>query len=312
MDFQHTGKGSSSQTGTVRHLAWTCAALLLGLGHTPDAHAHGELLIRIAEVSAKIANATNETRLYLERAELYRQDCNWPAATADLDRSAEIDPQLTVVDLHRGRLLADEGKLSAARAALDRYIQHAPTDGNGYIERARVLVRSGQRREAVADFTRGLNQLTQPQPEYFMERAFALLAEDQAEAAVQGLDEAIRRLGPLVSLQALALDVEVRQKKFDAALARLETIIPQVPRPENWLTRRGEIQLAVGRPKAAVDDFNAASSAIEKLPPRLQQLPPLLALKARIKSGLEKATATGSAPGTTPTSDAGKPHHRDR
>ena len=43
------------------------------------------------------------------------------------------------------------------------------------------------------------------------------------DAVVRGLDEGIKKLGPLVTLELCALDIEVKEKQYDDALKRLDT-----------------------------------------------------------------------------------------
>lgn len=262
---------------------WQVALLVVAFGFSPtSAPAHGELDIRIAAATAEIAKVTNNPALYLARGEMYREHKDWPAAAADYDTAARLDPSLPHVDFLRARMLADAGQLEAARALFDSHIARQPGDSLAYIERARTLVRLGLRTNAVADFSRGLQLQKEPQPEFFIERAQALLADQHDDDALRGLDEGMKRLGPIITLQALALDVELKHKRYEAALVRLETIITQAARQERWLTQRGEIQLLANRPEDARRSFEAALAAIAKLPMRLQTLPPMMTLTARI------------------------------
>lgn len=250
--------------------------------------AHGELDIRLAAASRAIAAESNNAALYLARGELHREHRDWPAALADYATAERLDSTLPHLDFLRGRMFADADQLSEAREKLDLHLARRPEDGLAFIERARVLVRQDLRTNAVADFTRGIQLLREPQPEHYIERAQALLADGHVEAALAGLDEGVKKLGPLVTLQTLALDVELKRKHYDAALARLESIITQSARPERWLTQRGEIEIQAGRPEAARRSLTAALAAIARLPLRLQTLPPMVNLKAHIHSLQEK------------------------
>ena len=285
----HTLNIESKPIGNLRcqrvapaRLRWLLFAAL-GLAR-PIAHAHGDLDIRIAAATAEIVKATNNAALYLARGELHREHKDWLAATADYETATRLDPKLTQIDFLRGRMLADAGQLDQARETFGRHLARHPEDGFAYIERARVLVRLNLRTNAVADFTRGLELVREPQPEFFIERTQALLADQHDDDALRGLDEGVEKLGPVVTLQTFGLELELKQKKFDAALVRLETIIAQAARQERWLTQRGEIQLQANWPADARCSFEAALAAIAKLPMRLQTLPPMMNLTARIKT----------------------------
>jgi tetratricopeptide (TPR) repeat protein len=256
--------------------------------------AHGELDIRLAAATRAIAAETNNAALYVARGELHREHKDWSAALADYATAERLDPALPQLDFLRGRMFADADQLDEARARLDLHLARQPEDGLAYIERARVWARQNQHTNAVADFTRGLQRLREPQPEHFIERAQALLADDQVEAALAGVDEGVKKLGPLVTFQAFALEVELKRKNFDGALTRLESIIAQSARPERWLAQRGEIELQAGRPEAARRSFTEALAAIARLPVRLQTLPPMMNLKAHIQALQDKAAVAPS------------------
>jgi len=103
---------------------------------------------------------------------------------------------------------------------------------------------------------------------------------------VVGLDEGIQKLGPLVTLQLTAIDLELRRRNYDAALARLDGITSQSERKETWLVRRGEILKLAGRQEEARAAFNAALVAIESLPPARRQSRTVTTLELRARSAL--------------------------
>ncbi|MSU59175.1 MAG: hypothetical protein EXS35_13580 [Pedosphaera sp.] len=269
-----------------------CLCVGTGLLAPRSTHAHGELDLRIAAATAEISKNTNSTLLYLARGELHREHRDWPASTADYDRAAQLDPELATVDFCRARALADAAQLTEAGKMFDRYLARRPTDGNAFLERARLKVRTGENRAAVADFTRGLELVREPQPEFYLERAQILVALGETNTALPGLDEGIKKLGPSVTLQVFAIELELTGKKFDSVIARLNTIIAQAARKETWLARRGEIEVLAGRRDDARKSFEAALVAVAQLPMRLQQNPPMLNLKARINAALGSLTNT--------------------
>jgi tetratricopeptide (TPR) repeat protein len=133
--------------------------------------------------------------------------------------------------------------------------------------------------------------LPEPEPELFLERAQLLVAEGRWIQALRGLDEGVRRLGPLVTLQTSALDIELSRTNYDGALSRVQTIIDAMPRTEGWLVRRGEIEMQAGRTSAAQKSFNAALAAIDALPPRLRAGQAMVELCARVESLVKQTNA---------------------
>ena len=250
--------------------------------------AHEGLHEQIVAITAKIRLDPKNASLYLKRGELHRLHRDWRRAAADYNRAARLEPQLHVVDLARGKMLFESGRPMRAKFVLDRFLSQQPNHFDGLLTRARVLARLGARAEAAEEFTHVLGLATTPEPELYLERAQVLAGDDrQLEEALRGLDEGIKRLGPLVTLEVAAIDLELRRKNYDAALARLDLIAAQSARKEMWLVRRGEILKAAGRVVEARAAFDAALAAIESLSQERRQNRVVTALELRARSGLK-------------------------
>src|SRR5881396_2967287 len=217
--------------------AWLFVLLAAG-GPTP-AGAHPDLIIQIEEVTKQIEQEPNNPELYLKRGELRRAHIEWDAAYADYERAFALAPDMAAIDLARGRLFLDSGWPLSARAALDRFLSRQPNGVEGLILRARALTRLNLRLAAAQDYSRAIGLSPEPGPELYIERAQVLAAEgsEYLPSALEGLDEGIRKLGPLVTLQLFAIDAELKQKNIDGALARLDQVAQKSPRKETWLAR---------------------------------------------------------------------------
>ena len=53
------------------------------------------------------------------------------------------------------------------------------------------------------------------------DRALAAESGDHLDEALRGLDEGIKRLGPIVTLELYAIDLELAHKRYDSALESL-------------------------------------------------------------------------------------------
>ena len=254
-----------------------CVALLPSF-----AHAHEGLHEQIAAITAKIKRDPKNASLYLQRGELHRLHRDWARAAADYDRAERLRPDLKIVDLARGKMFFESGNLQRAKLKLDHFLALQPAHYEGLITRGRVLAKLGARIDAAKDFTQALSLSSAPEPELYLERANV----QQIDEALRGLDEGINKLGPLVTLQVAAIDLELRRKNYDGALARLEQITAQSPRKESWLIRRGEILKLAGRDEEARTAFNAALTAIESLPPAHRQSRSVSALELRARAAL--------------------------
>ena len=270
-------------------LVWLLVVLGFLLTLPRNARGHGEVHIRINALTRQIE--TNQTpQLYLDRGDLHRQDQNWAAAEADYATASELDPGLIGVTFCRARLLADSGRLEEARRLFGQALEQTPANGEPLIGRARVQVRLHQPQAAIADYQRGLELLSQPAPEYFVELAQTLAAEGQAKQALRALDRGIEKLGPVLTLQIPAFDLEFAGKNYGAALVRLESILERAHRKENWLARRGDVLLAAGRRAEARKSYEETLLVIKTLPRLVQQGPAMVTLQNRVTAALTQIT----------------------
>ena len=274
-----------------------CTVTLAALA--AQAAAHGDLHEQIAAVTARIEALPASAPLYLKRAELHRAHREREMALADYARAAALDPYLAAVDLGRGLLFLEMGTPRSAREALDRFIARHPAHAEALAARARALVRLGELRVAAADYTAAIAAAPHPKPDYFIERAWAVAADGDSHiaAALRGLDEGIARLGPLVTLQLPAIELELRRHASDAALARVDSLAAALPRKETWLMRRGEILEQAGRLREAFVAYEAALAAVNTLPASRRETRAAQDLAGRAQAGIERvASATGAKP----------------
>jgi predicted Zn-dependent protease len=272
----------------MKTIHWILLSIITAALLPARVSAHGDLHEQIAAVTQRIEKDPTNAAFYLKRGQLHRMHRDWDAAMADLDRAAMLDPDLSVVDLARGRTLLEANWPIFAKLTLDRFLAKQPTHADGLVTRARVLIKLNQPVAAAADFTRAIANRFEPEPYLFVERAQALASagDDRIDEALRGLEEGVKQLGPLVTLQLSAIELELKRKRYDSALARLETITAQSPRKETWLTRRAEILAQAGRITEAREAQKAALAAIESLPPSRRQDQTTLELEARLRTEL--------------------------
>jgi len=252
--------------------------------------AHGDMHAQIVEVTKQIEKDPKNVDLYIKRGELSRYHQDWDSAQADYDRALSLNPRLEIVDFVRGRMYLEANWLLSAKVALDRFLTKQPTHVDALITRARTLTKLERRLEGAKDYTLAINLLTESRPELYYERAQALAGEGapHVKEAIQGLDEGIKKLGPLVTLQLCAIDIEVQHKLYDAAVGRIDQVIAKAPRKETWLARKGEILAMAGKKEEARAAFKGALQAMETLPPGRRNVPAMLDLQKHLEGELQK------------------------
>lgn len=260
---------------------------LLGVAFLPfPAFGQADEREEIVTLTEKIRKDPQNAALYRRRGEMHRTVQNWDAAQSDYDQARHLDPKaMDDVDFLKGRVYLEANWPTSAKVALDRFLLRHKDHIEALIARARAHSKLGQRKASSDDYARALQLAPQPQPEFYLERAQTVAAggDDHLADAVNGLDEGIKKLGPLPTLLLAAIDLEVQQKKFDAALARVDSAAAATPRKETWLARKGDILRQAGRTSEAREAYRAALKALETFPPARRNVPATAALEKRLR-----------------------------
>jgi tetratricopeptide (TPR) repeat protein len=270
------------------------AAVVFALVAAPSSvRAHGDLHDQIASLSEQMKTVPQGSVklavLYLHRGELYRLHGELAAAESDFDFVAQFDPErreekLRDLDLARGRLYLDWGKPTEAKQALDLYVSRHGDDPEGLIALAQTLVKLGWGIEAVAHLDRAIAKHPQPEPDHFLGRAEILekLGKRHLARAVRGLDEGIRRIGPVVTLETKAIDLELRLSRWRSALGRVDRMLASQQRKDLWLARKAEILELAGQPRKAAAARAQALAAHDRLPPTVREQAMSVDLRKRL------------------------------
>ena len=278
------------QATIVRAGAVSLGLLALGWACPFPSAAHGGFHEQLERANHAVAADPSAPERYLARAELYRHHGDHSDALADLDRAAALDPSRHEVDYFRGRVHLDSGRAQAAEAALRRYLEREPGSAAARAARAQALVLLGRSLEAAREYTRAITVQPVPIPAYYLKRASALAAAggEHLPEAIRGLDEGLAALGPAVTLQRAAIELEIRRENYDQALARLDRAAAGSPRQETWLARRGEILERAGHVVEARDSFELALGEIERLPPHRRRTDAMVRLEARLRGAIRR------------------------
>jgi tetratricopeptide (TPR) repeat protein len=209
--------------------------------------AHDGLHEQILAVTEQIKKEPRNARLYLKRAGLYRLHAEWKQSEKDFNAAEKLDAKLAVVNLGRGKLWLDAGQFSKAKRALEKFLVIEPRSFEGVVTLARVYAKLRQTDAAVRYFTESITLAPADSAELYLERAATLAAANRLTEALRGLDAGLEKFVNLVTLQTAAIDLEVRRRNYDAALARLDKLTASMERKESFLLRRGEILFSAKR-----------------------------------------------------------------
>lgn len=245
--------------------------------------------MQIVEVSSQIEKQPRNAELYMRRAELHRAHYDWDLAQADFDYAYALDPKIPAIDLARARMFLEANWPLSCKTAVERFLAKDPSNWEGRMIRARALAKLNRGLEAAEDYTKAIAKAPDGRPELFLERAQALASagKEHVDEAIKGLDEGMQSMGPLVTLQLYAMDLETENARYDAALKRIDSVMAKAPRKETWLERRGNILRQAGRPEEAKKAYQAALDAMKTLPPGRRNVPAMVELEKRLRTNIE-------------------------
>ncbi len=259
---------------------------------------HGDRSEHLAHLDAEVEANPDSLGILLERAEALRRLGHYDESLADLDRVLVLAPAHHLVHYLRGLTHLRRGELVDAEASLRRYIDSGPESPSAHVALAETLTQRGRHREAGDEYTLAIAAHPTPAPDLYLARARAYQAagEEFLDLAIRGLDDAMAWLGPLVTLQRLAIEIELDRGNHARALGRIDSVLADAPRKERWLAYKGRILASTGQDQDAVVAFRQAQAALESLPARVRSTPAMVSLSESITVHLGSDLNGSAAP----------------
>lgn len=227
-------------------LSVLCGALCVALQAVFCTHslAHAGHDVQLQRLDKSIAVKPASQRLHIERAALYTQAHRFADAEADFKRSDALGPAVAA-DYHRALFYEARSQFDDARRSLNRYLGSRPSATYAYEARARIAQALGEDSAAVADLRRYLALSKQPNPGNYIATANLLSKQGDYAAALNLLDEGLKRLGIIPSLQHEAIAIEKRYQNLPAAIARLETLREPLRANAQWKLQMATLLLQI-------------------------------------------------------------------
>lgn len=223
----------------------------------------------IDALTVRIEAEPGNAELYWLRGDVNRIYAHWDRALSDFESAQRLDVDLYKADLGIGRTYYDQGRYRKAITHLNRFLTREPGNIRGLQTRARARTQLGQYSQAATDYTLAIEQFQPPKkptPVFYLERARAQAAVGSLDDAVEGLDAGLQVLGPIITLELYAVELQTESGYYDAALPRLDRIIKRSARKDAYLVKRSEILMQAGRSAEARQDLRSALAALDGLP----------------------------------------------
>ena len=261
----------------------------------PSAVAEDDIIEAMEAINRQLAAAPKDPSLLVRRSQLYTLKGEYDLAVADLNQAGQIGGVPTI-DHEKAKLFLTAGFNETGLEYANRYVAANPNDYQGYLVRARLLTKLNRLSEAATEYFQVIEKNRDTPLDIFIEGAKAVSTEDGAylPQALKMLDQGISRIGPVITLQSAALEAEIRQGSWDAALARVDRITQQTPRKDTWLAKRGDILVKAGRYDEARKAYQSALEAIEKLGPNQRRQTGTIEMEKQLK---ELIASTGDLAG---------------
>lgn len=279
----------------IEHGLWRWAAVAVvvaWLVPTSLALGHGDVHLRIAELTKEIADQPQSAALYVRRGSLYALDESWEQALADYDSAHRIDPDTPNIDFLRAKVLVELEENKRAVALLDSFLSTEPGHADGYLVRARANIALGRIDRGVEDYTVAIAQFQRPAPRHYLERARALIDAGRVDEALVGLEQAVAELGPLASIVEVAVTEEEKRGRYEEALRWADSLDPTLRHSPRWRVIAGDLADRSGQASRAEQEYREGLAAIDALPVARQRTEAMTALRTELAGRLETGRAS--------------------
>ena len=175
-------------------------------------------------------------------------------------------------DLYLAEAWLDSGVVDSGLFYIHQYLEIHPTFPQGVRTRAELYLLAQEYALAIKDYEHIIEIGIDLRPGNYLRLAATILLENP-EAYVKALfylDQGIEQLGPLVTLQKKAIEIESAHHQFESAIERIDVILSSSARKEHWLVQKAALVYKNGDSAQAIELYTQALLSLQELPPRLQ------------------------------------------
>lgn len=238
------------------------------LGYSGVLFAHGNVHEHIHRLDLKIAHHPQDVSQLIERGQLLLNEGHADAALADFKTARRMAPGRIEILYYLARaqlmLKKPDSALQSAKTFL-RNVNNDSARARGHILIGDILSASAKPLQAGEAYLSALGLSHEAEPDYWLNAANAFHTAGKTDKAIAILNDGIRRLGPLHVLNARAVDLELEQKQYSAALHWVDQMLATRQRTPFLLYQKGKILKSLDRADESRQTFTLALQAIDRL-----------------------------------------------
>ena len=228
----------------------TKARMLLVDGRIDEAAAH-------AQEAAKIAGGSPAAQYTLGLASMARNDT--AAAEQAFERVLKLNPRAAAARLQLARLQLARGETAGALRQAQEVSKARPDDPEAAVLMSRSLRARGELPRAERELATRISRKPDSAPLH-LEMGWLALQRNELKAARQSFETALRLMPSLFDARAGLVSLEIVQKNFDAARARIREWQQQSPDSRLEILS-ARVDLAAGKTAEAEQTLRAVVSA---------------------------------------------------
>jgi len=251
---------------------------------------HGDLHLRIEEISRVIDQYPDSLELYRSRGELYLQ--HEQAALANQDFTFCLQQGLRDSRALEGmsKSLIPAQTLDSSLYYIDLALDKDSTNASALEWKARLLFLLYQFCESGQLYETIISDATSPSPSLFIDASNSWIkcSQDGYQHAIDILRTGLNRIGPLHVLQKELVHHYLQHNDFESALSMQSELIEHAVSKIIPLYERASIYLLAGQKQEALVDIQNALLLFDQLPVSKKDLPAMIQLKQKMENLLNQ------------------------
>ena len=272
-------------------------ALLLFSFYSCSATAHVGVDLRIEKYNRLITQQPGLGNLYLKRGELHRENQHWHQAWADFEKAQQLSDsaqQQMEILFCMGRMKREAGLPEQAIPLLKKVVAKNPDYKIARLNLARSYFALKKTDLAVAEMNRFMALIERPAPDYYLERAkmTRTMGSSGYDPAIQGLDEGIETLGPIVSLIQYTVALHLSEGETEQAIKRIQQLPEAIRQLPKWQSQIGDSYAQAGNQKMAEQFYQSAWRKLQQLPQRRRSTRAMKALDQYLSAKLNFSSSS--------------------